>query len=62
MGRPGHDSRLAAKGDVIVEVEVVEPGLGVLASLAATGDPPGKELQRFHFTVRPALAVAVGRG
>ena len=45
MGRPGHDSRLAGKGDVIVEVEVVEPGLGVLASLAATGNPPGKELQ-----------------
>jgi hypothetical protein len=48
--------RSATKGDVVVEVEQVEPGCNVLAILIKVADALGEELQRFNIAVRAALA------
>src|SRR5262245_36089126 len=50
-------SRPAAKRDMVVEVEVVKPGLHILAGFAQATDPSGKELQSFHVTIGAAFVV-----
>src|SRR5450432_2692446 len=47
-----------AEGDVIVEVEVVEPGFHIFTGLAQIADALSEKLQRFHVAVRAALVEA----
>ena len=48
--------RSATKGDVVVEVEQIEPGCHVLAILIELADALGEELQRFNVAIRAAPA------
>ncbi|MEY2439589.1 MAG: hypothetical protein QOI34_974, partial [Verrucomicrobiota bacterium] len=48
-------SRFAAEGDVIVEVEQIEPRFHVLARFIEFADSLGKKLQRLDIAVRGAL-------
>jgi hypothetical protein len=56
----GKTLRFPAEGDVIVEVEQIEPGFHVLACVIELGDAPGEHLERFNGAVRAALG-NVGR-
>ena len=56
----GRRLRFPAEGDVIVEVEQIEPGFHVLARVIELGDAPGEHFERFNVAVRAALG-KVGR-
>jgi hypothetical protein len=49
--------RFPAKGDVIVEVEIIVPGFHILPGLTDIADAFGKKLQRFHIAIGAALIV-----
>src|SRR3954468_2198178 len=48
-------SGLSAESHVIVQVEIVEPGLHVFASLAEIADAFREEFQGFHVTIWTAF-------
>ena len=56
----GRRLRFPAEGDVIVEVEQIEPGFHVLARVIELGDAPGEHFERFNVAVRASLG-KVGR-
>src|SRR5450432_3914518 len=47
--------RLPTKGDVIVEVEIIEPGFHILPGLADIADALGEKLKRLGVAIRAAF-------